>query len=140
MSFNAVPNEDFLSRKGRTYVALQQRFATYFAPQSPQGTKIDLEKAVSPDPQQFLFEVGGKLEALFRVAYSAQLDAEVTANSLRVLAKVAWDYKYADIGYRRLFMQITVFSLFRLRDNPSKPIDEEEAKGIVKKFIVGSKT
>jgi hypothetical protein len=131
MIFYAVPDEKFLSRKGQVYEALKQRFATYFTLQSPQGSKIELEKMITGDPVEFLVSIGKRVYRIFQIAYSCNIPSDLLDESLTNLAQAAYDLQYAGTGYKRLFMQGTIAGLNRLRAEPNHLISKDEAKQIM---------
>ena len=130
----AVPNEDFLNRRGHTYEALKQRFGTYFSLQAPTGVKIDLEKILSEEPEKFLIQVGKKLAAVYGVAYDLTMNEEIINDSIETIAKYAYEQRYGDIGYKRLFAQlaITYFHFYRNgnKDKVNESILEELRKEV----------
>jgi hypothetical protein len=125
----AVPNEDFLNKRGVTYEALKQRFAKYFDKDTPTGTKIDLRQ-LAPTEQAaktFLKNIGLKLSEVYESARSVKFDQNVLSISLDNLVEAVWNKRFGDISYIRIFVQTAVGGYDRLRKSPSSPISLEEA-------------
>lgn len=104
MIFYAVPDEAFLEGKTQVYEALKQRVATYFELPNPTGVKIMLEHTVV-EPLSFLKEVGNRLSSVYEVAYGFTFDREKIQEVIDRVANGAYEKKFGDIGYKRLFMQ-----------------------------------
>jgi len=135
MIFYAVPDESFLERRGLVYVALKQRLATVFDVPNPTGCKINLEKIVGDSPDQavkFLNEIGLKLADIYKLAYSVEFDRKNLESCVYNMAKKAYEQRFGDVGYKRLFVQRTIEAFHYLRENPSAEIDEAKAEALVK--------
>ncbi len=117
MILYAVPDENFLQGRTQTYEALRQRVGTVLGPdENPSGVKIEMEK-MTPDPEAFLTDVGTKLAGVFEVAYGP-LDHAALEPRIRALAASAFEQRFGDIGYKRLFVQQLIPELRALRSAP----------------------
>jgi len=124
MIFYAVPDENFLEGRTQVYEALKQRVATVFDTLNPTGVKIELEK-LSIEPIEFLEEVGDKLKRIYEVAYGHRFDGAASEKTIRTIAEAAYEQRYGDIGYKRLFVQklIQGFHFLRQKRQPPSPED-----------------
>jgi len=124
MIFYAVPDENFLEGRAQVYEALKQRVATVFDTLNPTGVKIELEK-LSIEPLKFLEEVGDKLKRIYEVAYGYRFDGAASQKTIRTVAEAAYEQRYGDIGYKRLFVQklIQAFHFLRQKGHPASPED-----------------
>mgnify|MGYP001114186952 CR=1 FL=1 len=120
MIFYAVPDENFLEGRAQIYEALKQRLATVFDTVNPTGVKIELEK-LSTEPIVFLEEVGDKLKQIYEVAYSHSFDRDASEETIRTIAKAAYEQRFGDIGYKRLFVQKAIQGLHFLKINGHPP-------------------
>ena len=129
----AVPNEEFLQRRGQTYEALKQRFAKFFDVETPSGTKIDLRKLnpTENDAKAFLKNIGLKLSKVYESAKDCTFNQDVLSASLDNLVEEVWTKRYGDISYVRIFVQSTVSLFEKLQRNPTAQIGKEEASEIV---------
>lgn len=116
----AVPDETFLEGRTQVYEALRQRLATVLEELNPTGVKIDLEKTVR-NHIAFLEEVGRKLADVYRVAYACELGEADLAATISAVAKEAHEQRYADAGYKRLFVKMLVKALHYLRIKSQAP-------------------
>jgi len=114
MIFYAVPDENFLEGRAQIYEALKQRLATVFDTLNPTGVKVELEK-ISADPVSLLEEVGGKLQQIYERAYESQFDKEQAQKTIKLIAEAAYEQRFGDIGYKRLFVQKLVEGFHFLR-------------------------
>jgi hypothetical protein len=113
MLFYAVPDENFLEGRGQVYQALVQRLSTTFDRINPTGVKIMLDD-VWADPIPTLAEVGQKLAHIYEVGYDCTLDAQNVTDHAVQLAEEAYEQRFGDVGYRRLFVQNMVATLSRI--------------------------
>lgn len=116
----AVPDESFLDGKTQVYEALRQRLATVFDDINPTGVKIDLEKTYQ-EPMDFLIEVGKKLASIYEVAYDYKFDNDDLTATIERVANNAYEQRYADAGYKRLFVKMLVMGLNYLRKRKRVP-------------------
>jgi hypothetical protein len=116
MLFYAVPNETFLQGRGQVYQALVQRLSTTFDRINPTGVKIMLDD-VWADPIPTLAEIGQKLARIYEVGYDCTLDPEHVTARAGELAEEAYEQRFGDVGYRRLFVQNMVSALSRMARN-----------------------
>ena len=110
----AVPDFRFFDGKTGVYEAVKQRVATMFDFYNPSGVSIGLEELVS-ELQPHLSAIGAKLWRIYEIAYRTELPAEQAENAIRVVAAAVDDARYADVSYRRLFVQSAVRALEQLR-------------------------
>ncbi len=111
MILYAVPNLDFLDGRGAIYEALKQRLSTMLNKVEPDkewinpaGVVIDLEQ--SPvNPRQLLVEIGNKLYNIYAIAYSWECDQQKVQQLIEESASQAISQRFADTGYKRLFVQ-----------------------------------
>ena len=115
MWFYAVPDENFLEGHSQIYEALRQRVSTIFdAEINPTGVKIYLEN-IPIEPVELLQEIGKKLAGIYEIAYSVKFDADALKETIKNIAEAAYEQKYADIGYKRLFVQNIIKAFHKLR-------------------------
>jgi len=133
----AVPNEEFLQRRGQTYEALKQRFAKFFDKDTPSGTKIDLSRLnpTEEDVKNFLKNIGLKLSKVFESAKDCSFDVNVLSPSLDNLVEEVWTKRYGDISYVRIFVQSAVGLFEKLSQNQRTIIDRSQAAEIVGKTL-----
>lgn len=124
MIFYAVPDENFLEGRAQVYEALRQRVATVFETLNPSGVKVELEKVVS-EPVPFLCEIGGKLAKVYETAYSHRLDESGCQQTVKAFAEAAYEQRFGDIGYKRLFVQMLVRGLHYLRQKGIPPSPDD---------------
>ena len=104
MLFYAVPDANFLEGRTMVYEALKQRVSTTFTTLNPMGVMIQLEDSI-PDPIPFLLEVGRKLQSVYETAYPDSLDADSCGELISEFADWAYNQRFQDEGYKRLFVQ-----------------------------------
>jgi len=135
MIFYAVPDESFLERRGVVYAALKQRLATVFDTPNPTGAKINLEKIVGDSPEQatqFLENVGLKLATIYERAYNMRFEEKILERSVVNMAAKAYEQRFGDVGYKRLFVQKIIEAFHYMRQHPSSEIGVEKAEAIVR--------
>lgn len=126
MLFYAVPDENFLEGRTMVYEALRQRVDTVLEDLNPTGVKIRLD-AVVGDGRAFLREVGGKLSAVYQKAYQCELPEAAVQKTVDCTAAFAYDKRFGDIGYKRLFVQTLIRGLHYLRLRGEVPTAEDLA-------------
>ena len=118
--FYAVPDDNFLEGRTQIYEALRQRLTTVFEELNPAGVRVELE-SVGSEPIPFLSEVGDKLLAVYETAYTHKFpQAEAEELVLRT-ANAAYDQRFGDIGYKRVFVQELIGALHRWRLSGNVP-------------------
>ncbi len=130
MVFYSVPDiNPLIEGSGPNYEALKSRLTRggFFQMQNPSGVQINLEK-LEIGPQEFLTELGKKLSLIYEIAYGMKFQTEVIDASIKNLAEVAYEGRFLDIGYRRLFVKICIQGLNIIRFNPNVIIDMIKAK------------
>jgi hypothetical protein len=132
MFFYAVPDEfQLLEGGGTVYEALKQRLQGIFSQISPSGVRIDLER-IELKPAAFLEEVGVKLASIYERAYGIAFDESVVSLSIRNLAQAAGESLFAEVSYRRLFIQSLISAFHMLRHKPDNPIREDEGTALIR--------
>jgi len=113
MIFYALPDERFFEGPSHIYEALKQRISSVFDFFNPSGVKIKLENT-KEDPLVLLKEIGHKLKYIFETAYGVRFPSQIE-NVIEIVAQEAYERRFGDIGYIRLFVQgiIKVFHLLR---------------------------
>jgi hypothetical protein len=110
----AVPDEGFLEGTAQVYEALRQRVSPVFEAINPTGVKIDLERLIS-NPVSLLCEVGTKLVAVYEVAYGHSFDPSEKDKLVLEVANFAYEQRFGDIGYKRVFVQTLIRCLHEWR-------------------------
>lgn len=132
MFFYAIPDDrQLLEGKEDIYEALRQRLKGIYSIPNPSGVKINLED-LGIDPKLFLRELGEKLSGIFEIAYGYKFQPKNLKKSIEVMANKAYEERYADISYRRLFVKAFVEVLYRLKEDPKTPVSEDEAVKILR--------
>jgi len=125
MFFYAIPDDrQLLDGKEDVYEALRQRLRGVFSGLNPSGVKVNLEE-LGVEPISFLQEVGEKVAHIYELAYGIEFPPDVIETTIRNLAESAYEERYADISYRRLFIKGLIEILHRLRQNPKRPVNKE---------------
>jgi len=132
----AVPDFRFFDGKTGVYEAVKQRTATMFDFFNPSGVSINLEQLVKDLPPH-LNSIGLKLWSLYEVAYKCKLPGESARAALDALAVAVERARYADVSYRRLFVQSAVRAFEQIRRQPELEITAQWADDIVDPFVGG---
>lgn len=127
----AVP-PDFLNTVVPKYPALQQRVqsADYFSRVNPFSPQINLEHLDVPD-DQLLLQIGYRLLPIFEVAYGLQMNHDMQAENVRILAEAAAN-SYLAISHRRLFVKALVTEWYRQKESGEQVINSEYGAAIIK--------
>jgi hypothetical protein len=138
MIFYAIPDErQLLEEKLEVYEALRQRLSGVLTRVNPSGVRIQLEELDLP-PKDFLIELGKRLSSIYESAYSPfRFEKELLAGSIINLAEEAYNERYADVGYRRLFVKGVIQGFHILRENPTRRLSRRDAQRIVRDEIRG---
>lgn len=133
MIFYAVPDEhQLLDERFQVYEALRQRLSGTLSRFNPSGVKIDLEK-IGGEPILFLQELGRKLCSIYQIAYHPiKFDERLLERMIDSFAQEAFAQRYADIGYRRIFVKSLIHGLHILREEPEHKMMKAEVSFIVK--------
>jgi hypothetical protein len=126
MIFYAVPNESFLEGRAAVYEALKQRLATVFDVFNPTGVRIDLEQ-LEGEPEEILADLGDRLRFIYQTAFRCILHEKKTKDGLKQLARKAYELRFGDIGYKRLYVQGAVRYLHLIRRQPDLELDADNA-------------
>ena len=130
MIFYAIPTEAFFEGKSGVYEALKQRISTVFDFYNPTGVKINLER-LGQEPEALLKEIGEKLLLIYESAFKASLPRERCEDAIARIAHAAYEQRFGDIGYKRLFVQGLIKGFHFLRHEPSAQITETWAFDMV---------
>ena len=112
MMIYAVPDERFFEGRSSVYEALNQRIASVFQVFNPTGVKIRLDD-LEMEPKELLKKVGGRLATVYQTAYGAKL--KHIGPTVDIMAAAAYEQRFGDIGYKRLFVQGCVRAFHLLR-------------------------
>ncbi|MCD6254907.1 MAG: DUF2791 family P-loop domain-containing protein [Deltaproteobacteria bacterium] len=123
MIFYALPDERFFEGPSHVYEALRQRISSVFDFFNPSGVKIKLEK-IKDDPIGLLEDIGNKLRHIYETAYGIRFDNEIN-NMIGLIAQEAYERRFGDIGYMRLFVQAVIKGFHLIRHNPKIASDAE---------------
>jgi hypothetical protein len=132
MIFYAIPTEAFFEGKSGVYEALKQRIATVFDFYNPTGVKINLEQ-LGQEPETLLKEIGRKLLLIYETAFKISLPEKKCEDAIAKIAHAAYEQRFGDIGYKRLFVQALIRGLHFLQHEPSAQITETRAFDMVQK-------
>lgn len=127
----AIPDMGFFEGRSNVYEALKQRIGTVFDFINPTGVRIDLERVMGGDPVALLVQIGERLADIFEAAYAVTLPPEKVPHALRLVAEAAYEQRFGDIGYKRVFVQGAVRALHWLRAKPDVVPDPAWAASIV---------
>ena len=131
MIFYAIPDENFFEGRSNVYEALKQRIATVFDFFNPTGVKIRLEK-LEVDSIDFLTRVGEKLADVYVRGYEqAGFTPEELVGEIRQVAEAAYEQRFGDLGYKRVFVQAVVRLFHLKRTAPGTPLDEHVLSRLV---------
>lgn len=114
MIFYAIPDENIFEGASNVYEALKQRISSVFDFFNPSGVKINLED-MEREPLTLLEEIGRKLKTIYEIAYEHSFEDNVSDMVIPRLAQEAYERRFGDIGFIRLFVQgiIRAFHLLR---------------------------
>jgi hypothetical protein len=131
MIFYAVPNsQDLLGGGAPVYEALRGRLEKIFRQDNPTAPQIDLE-SLDLEPTELLRRIGGRLAKIYGIAYGIELNTAAAEHNASVVAQEAHEMRYADIGYRRLFVKNFMEALHHMRREPSWEMTSEEARTLL---------
>lgn len=128
MIFYAVPDKNFLEGRTQIYQALKQRLDTVFEEFNPRGVEINLERN-NIEPIEFLTEVGRRLKYIYEIAYNTNLPSDLSENTINMIAQKAYEERYGDIGYKRLFVTRLITALHYVKAKNSIPSWDQLSKG-----------
>ena len=124
----AVPDESFFEGRSSVYEALNQRLSSVFEVYNPTGVTIRLDD-LSMEPTELLIGIGTKLADVYEAAYGLTLQTKDAA--VAQVAKAAYEQRFGDIGFKRLFVQGCVRAFHLLRTRPDKHLDIAQARKLV---------
>ena len=123
MIFYALPDEKIFEGASNVYEALKQRISSVFDFYNPAGVKINLE-AMDHEPIGLLEQIGQKLKVIYEEAYEYSFNGDLTPIIHR-LAQEAYERRFGDIGYIRLFVQGIIKAFYLMRKEPTRTINED---------------
>lgn len=124
----AVPDQSFFEGRSSVYEALNQRIASIFEVFNPTGVTIRLDD-LDIDPIELLTSIGRKLAGVYETAYGTSLSG--ATESIEAVGRAAYEQRFGDIGYKRLFVQGCVRAFHLLRAGRAARIDLEAARKLV---------
>ena len=124
MIFYAIPDENIFEGASNVYEALKQRISSVFDFYNPSGVKINLED-MDREPIALLEEIGQKLRSIYEEAYEHSFAGDIAGDIIRRLAEEAYERRFGDIGYIRLFVQGAIRAFHMLRKEPTKTLNRE---------------
>jgi len=124
----AVPDENFFEGRSSVYEALNQRISSVFEVFNPTGVRIRLDD-LDGDPQDLLVEIGVKLAKVYQKAYGFKV--KKPKDVVTAVAKAAYEQRFGDIGYKRLFVQGCVRAFHLLRAGKGQVIDLDRARTLL---------
>jgi len=134
----AIPDYRFFDGKTGVYEAVKGRTASMFDFYNPSGVRINLDANLSEEKLlNHLKSVGAKLARIYEIAYGVKLDPSLTDPALRLLARQVLKSRFADISFRRLFVQSAVRGLAEVHRRKDFDLDEAWAETIVENFSAG---
>ncbi len=114
-----------ISLKGpsNVYEALKQRISSVFDFYNPSGVKIRLDE-MDRKPIVLLEEIGNKLKTVYEEAYEHTFNDGISPFIQR-LAQEAYERRFGDIGYIRLFVQGVIKAFHMLRKEPKGAFNQD---------------
>ena len=132
----AVPDYRFFDGKTGVYEAVKQRTASMFDLYNPSGVRIDLETLVE-DVEGHLASIGRKLWRVFEIAYGEELDEAKVEAAVEAIGEAVLAARFADISFRRLFVQSLVRGLEQVRRDSSLEVTRVWADDLVDHYVSG---
>ncbi|MGA1839257.1 MAG: BREX system ATP-binding domain-containing protein [bacterium] len=123
MIFYALPDEHIFEGASNVYEALKQRISSVFDFYNPSGVKIRLEE-MDREPILLLEKIGNKLRAVYEEAYEYSFNDGISPFIQR-LAQEAYERRFGDIGYIRLFVQGIIKAFHMVRKEPKGAFDQD---------------
>lgn len=124
----AVPDSNFFEGRSSVYEALNQRISSVFDVFNPTGVTIRLDE-LDVEPLELLQAVGTKLADVYERAYDILLPNKGPIVS--AVAKAAYEQRFGDIGYKRLFVQGCVKAFHMARAGRATPLDLDAARKLL---------
>ena len=128
MMMYAVPDENFFEGRSSVYEALNQRISSVFEVFNPTGVKIRLDD-LDIEPIELLQRIGEKLAAVYETAYGVKIPN--AADVVGSVGRAAYEQRFGDIGYKRLFVQGCVKAFHLIRAGRGQIVDLEQARKLV---------
>jgi len=132
----AVPDYRFFDGKTGVYEAVKQRTASMFDFYNPSGVRIDLETIVE-EIEKHLVSIGHKLWRIYEIAYGLELDEERAESAISLLSEAVTAARFADISFRRLFVQSIVRGFEEVRRKPHLEVNNQWAQELVDHYMTG---
>lgn len=113
----AVPDDNFLQGKTGIYEALNDRVRKVFeGTLNPSGVRIELSNLEKiSDPVATLIEIGNKLAEIYQIGYDIHLPKDMVHQKISEIAEKAYEDRFGDIGYKRLFVQNVIQSFHEIK-------------------------
>jgi hypothetical protein len=124
MIFYALPDENIFEGASNVYEALKQRISSVFDFFNPSGVKINLED-MDHNPIALLEEIGKKLKAIYEEAYEHAFAGDISP-IIQQLAQEAYERRFGDIGYIRLFVQGIIRAFHLLSKESKETLDKDQ--------------
>ena len=124
----AVPDSNFFEGRSSVYEALNQRISSVFEVFNPTGVTIRLDE-LDVEPLDLLQAVGSKLADVYERAYDILLPNK--GPIVAAVAKAAYEQRFGDIGYKRLFVQGCVKAFHLARAGRATPLDLDAARKLL---------
>ena len=124
----AVPDSNFFEGRSSVYEALNQRISSVFEVFNPTGVTIRLDE-LEIDPLDLLQAIGLKLADVYERAFDLLLPNK--GPIVGAVAKAAYEQRFGDIGYKRLFVQGCVKAFHLARAGQATPLDLESARKLL---------
>ena len=124
----AVPDSNFFEGRSSVYEALNQRISSVFDVFNPTGVTIRLDE-LEMDPVELLNAIGLKLADVYERAFDLLLPNKGPIVS--AVAKAAYEQRFGDIGYKRLFVQGCVKAFHLARSGQATPLDLDAARKLL---------
>ncbi|MDI6703497.1 MAG: DUF2791 family P-loop domain-containing protein [bacterium] len=136
MIFYAIPDErQLLEERLEVYEALRQRLSGTISRVNPSGVRIQLEH-LELSPPRFLTELGERLGRIYEIAYSPfSFDRASLKKTISVFAEGSFEERYADVGYRRVFVKSVIQGFHMLKENPRSTVSKKDAQRIIRDEI-----
>lgn len=119
----AVPDDTFLEGKTGVYRALTDRLTSVFEGElNPTGVRIGLDQIEGDENSAIttLEEIGWKLAKIYEIAYNIQFDEGTVTGKINEEAVSAYNERYGETGFKRLFVRNVINTFHKLRASTPK--------------------
>ena len=83
------------------------------------------------EPPQLLKEIGEKLLSVYQIAFPNHISLAKAKEAIDVISEAAYEQRFGDIGYKRLFVQGITRAFNAIRHKPDVEIDKEFAMRMI---------